>query len=52
MLNAPKVTSDRICCPVCRQRAPYLPTGLADWHLAAGELCAGVFPPYVVARAR
>lgn len=51
-LQPPRVTSDRVCCPVCRARVPYLPNGLADWHTAAGELCAGVFPPYVTARPR
>lgn len=50
-LVSPKVTSDRICCPECGQRAPFTKTGLADWHLnLAGGLCAGVFPHYVVAR--
>lgn len=50
-LQIPNVTSDRFCCPECGQRAPYLPNGLADWHTnQAGGLCAGVFPPYVVAR--
>lgn len=47
----PRVTADRICCPSCRQRAPFTPAGLADWHTnPAGGVCAGVFPPYVVAR--
>jgi hypothetical protein len=50
-LVLPNVTSDRICCPECGQRAPYTPRGLPDWHLNFVDgLCAGVFPPYVVAR--
>jgi hypothetical protein len=47
----PRVTSDRVCCPCCGLRAPFLPTGLTDWHTdGAGRLCDGVFPPYVIAR--
>lgn len=48
----PRVTSDRACCPECRQPAPYLPNGLPDWHLSAGELCMGVLPAYVIGRPR
>jgi hypothetical protein len=51
-VNLPKVTSDRVCCPGCGQRAPYLPSGRTDWHLAAGQVCPDVFPPYVTARPR
>lgn len=47
----PNVTSDRVCCPTCGVRAPFLPNGLTDWHNdPAGRLCDDVFPPYVVAR--
>lgn len=47
----PRVTADRICCPSCRQPAPFLPSGLTDWHTTpAGAVCGDVFPPYVVAR--
>jgi hypothetical protein len=47
----PRVTSDRICCPGCSQRAPFLAAGFPDWHLIDtrhGRLvCPAVWPPYV-----
>lgn len=42
-----RLSSDRVCCPVCGQRAPYLATGRTDWHLTGGAVCPDVWPAFV-----